>query len=352
MVSTGFQVQSLILSGPQLLGVSLGRLDQDLQLAQIRLFACLDIERHLRYNAGNVEEVRKHRTTTGRSEACPTRRRPRRRLSRSIWRSSSSHMFRMERERYKAVQAHAEAHNESVNSFINWAVDEAMKREEKKPMVVDRARKEGNAFYDSFWGYYINIEKRFIDTERYVSFGPRNGEAYSVEFNSLLQLTCSQLDTVFRHLVSCGNTGHRVDEDYSMGKYFDLITTHYPDFPDRSIRSIILNTMLTPWDSWKSQPPKNSPVWWRAYISTKHGHKDMLDADEKETYMLANQKNVILSLAGLYQAEMYLFRETVHSDGSSFPDVPGPGSELFQIEDWGNKWVMQTRTIGFKRAYT
>ena len=36
---------------------------------------------------------------------------------------------RMERERYVAVQAHAEAQRESTTAFINRAIDEAMERD-------------------------------------------------------------------------------------------------------------------------------------------------------------------------------------------------------------------------------
>lgn len=36
---------------------------------------------------------------------------------------------RMERDRYAAVQAHAEARGESVNGFINRAIDETMGRD-------------------------------------------------------------------------------------------------------------------------------------------------------------------------------------------------------------------------------
>lgn len=36
---------------------------------------------------------------------------------------------RMEREKYEAVQAHAEAHGESVNGFINRAISEAIERD-------------------------------------------------------------------------------------------------------------------------------------------------------------------------------------------------------------------------------
>lgn len=38
--------------------------------------------------------------------------------------------LRMEREKYALVQACAEANGESVNSFINRAIDEAMQRNE------------------------------------------------------------------------------------------------------------------------------------------------------------------------------------------------------------------------------
>ena len=37
---------------------------------------------------------------------------------------------RMDREKYEAVQAHAEAHGQSVNSFINEAIDEKMERDQ------------------------------------------------------------------------------------------------------------------------------------------------------------------------------------------------------------------------------
>ena len=36
---------------------------------------------------------------------------------------------RMEKLRYEAVQAHAEARGESVNAYINKAIDERMERE-------------------------------------------------------------------------------------------------------------------------------------------------------------------------------------------------------------------------------
>ena len=42
---------------------------------------------------------------------------------------------RMEREKYETVQAHAEARRESVNGFINRAIEETMERDTDPPEV-------------------------------------------------------------------------------------------------------------------------------------------------------------------------------------------------------------------------
>ena len=42
---------------------------------------------------------------------------------------------RVEKGQKEAIQAHAEAHSESVNGFINRAIDETMERDNKKPQT-------------------------------------------------------------------------------------------------------------------------------------------------------------------------------------------------------------------------
>ena len=44
---------------------------------------------------------------------------------------------RMDRERYDAVQAHAEARSESVNGFINRAITETMERDNGAPATSE-----------------------------------------------------------------------------------------------------------------------------------------------------------------------------------------------------------------------
>ena len=49
---------------------------------------------------------------------------------------------RMERERYADVQSHAETRGESVNGFINRAIDETMERDNAAPAASDGLEKE------------------------------------------------------------------------------------------------------------------------------------------------------------------------------------------------------------------
>ena len=45
---------------------------------------------------------------------------------------------RMERERYAAVQAHAEARGESTTAFINRAIDETIERDNAAPGALGK----------------------------------------------------------------------------------------------------------------------------------------------------------------------------------------------------------------------
>lgn len=42
-------------------------------------------------------------------------------------------LLRLPRGKKETIQAHAEAHSESVNGFINRAIDEAVERDESAP---------------------------------------------------------------------------------------------------------------------------------------------------------------------------------------------------------------------------
>lgn len=49
-------------------------------------------------------------------------------------------LLRMPRGRKEIIQTHAEAHSESVNGFINRAIDEAIERDESAPAASEGQR--------------------------------------------------------------------------------------------------------------------------------------------------------------------------------------------------------------------
>ena len=51
-------------------------------------------------------------------------------------------------------------------------------------------------FVKSFWSYYLELERQFLETKRYVEFSENNSKAYSVEYLKLYQAICSEIDTV------------------------------------------------------------------------------------------------------------------------------------------------------------
>ena len=46
-------------------------------------------------------------------------------------------LLRLPRGKKETIQAHAEAHSESVNGFINRAIDEAIERDESAPAATE-----------------------------------------------------------------------------------------------------------------------------------------------------------------------------------------------------------------------
>lgn len=64
-------------------------------------------------------------------------------------------------------------------------------------------------------------------------------------------------------------------------------------------------------------------------------------------YKLANQKNVLHSLAALFQLELYYFRTLQQTYFPTDTDMPDSPSKLFTIEDWGNSWVVLDMWLKF-----
>ncbi len=79
------------------------------------------------------------------------------------------------------------------------------------------------AFIKNFWSYYLELERQFIETRRYVEFSAENNKAYSVEYLKLYQAICSEIDAVGKEIAADVVSGFVVDTDTNI-KNGDIIS--------------------------------------------------------------------------------------------------------------------------------
>lgn len=123
--------------------------------------------------------------------------------------------------------------------------------------------------------------------------------------------------------------------------YCKKITTKYVDFPKDSVRFLLCNIDLKPWDGWtfvdkvtkdgKNIVTSQNPSWWRNHNQIKHS-RTSFDGG-KQNYKKANQNNVINALAALFQVEMYFYNLLADNENLE-RKTPLPKSKLFSIPRW------------------
>lgn len=56
-----------------------------------------------------------------------------------------------------------------------------------------------------------------------------------------------------------------------------------------------------------------------------------------EWYKYANQENVLNALSGLFQLNMYFYKEIINKESpDELLEVPLPTSKIFRLENWGD----------------
>lgn len=198
-------------------------------------------------------------------------------------------------------------------------------------------------YIKTYWKYYKSLEQRFARTEEFVAFDDVNNKTYSIEYLTLLQTICSEIDVVAKAIASHFNPSFNAKDanikkwGYEVQKYLTSITTQKVNFNTE--------TELTPWAGWDIEERLNknnkpyiayvegcgSPDWWNAYTSVKHARTTIDDG--RVNYQKANQKNVINALAALYVLHRLMMKEL---DEHAY--VLLEKSELFRIPDWYDEY--------------
>ena len=201
---------------------------------------------------------------------------------------------------------------------------------------------EFTTFVDAYWKYYITLEKRLIRTEEYVAFDEFNNNAYSIEFLSLLQIICSEIDVLAKAIVTFYDSEFKA-KNAGIHKWGFELQQHFPELTDQNIIFRESRTFV-PWAGWKIEKvaDKNgrlyykyaegqkSPAWWNAYNKVKHARTTI----EKENinYRNANQKNVLLALSALFLLNRFMMKEL---NPKGYPTIEK--SSIFAVYGWNDE---------------
>jgi hypothetical protein len=165
----------------------------------------------------------------------------------------------------------------------------------------------------------MSLENDLQNLKNFVELDDKNFDTFSMEIFKLLQLSCSEIDSVCR--VLCNQIDQSKDfhdETTYSGKinlYRETIITKFPKLPTTQIIIPGPSSPVKPWEDWIK---KNSPYWWVGYNKSKHYRHS--------SYEQANLKNMLMSMAGLMILILYLYR----SVSGQKKDNPSPLPKFFK----------------------
>lgn len=201
-----------------------------------------------------------------------------------------------------------------------------------------------------YWNYYLELESRFEQSRRYISFDSANYAIYSVEYIQLLQAICSGIDVVGKVIAQYNNKNFVVDNKTNIVKWgFEVQKC----FKDIDLWTIYFDNAieLRPFSRWKYKEgtAKNpivlfdntcsTPKWWLDYNKVKHARTSVDEKEQIQNYKLANLKNVIYALGALYILEMILLQKFAGVDLDSCKIYSVKESSLYtwSMEDMKRK---------------
>jgi len=154
------------------------------------------------------------------------------------------------------------------------------------------------------WKYFLSLEKDLVNLKNFVEIHQDNYATYSFELSKVLQLSCSEIDSICRLLCKVIDPQNDFpNEDTRSGniaEYKRIILEKYPKFTQSEILIPDLGEKILPWDEWSS---KNSPSWWEEYNKVKHYRHSC--------FKYANLKNTLYSMSSLMVVILYLHRAVV-----------------------------------------
>jgi len=166
------------------------------------------------------------------------------------------------------------------------------------PLIEELHRKYlGYAWYNELVGYlsirYRPIETRILNSLRYVELHPRNKDAFSYEFGSIIRDVGSIFGSTLEKLVR--NTAKETRDRYDIRDYLQFLVDEVKDVDlmGAELNSPFRNRVVLPFENIKDATLRTSErlAWWDAYNNLKHS--------DFENYESGCLKHVIYGIASL-----------------------------------------------------
>lgn len=157
---------------------------------------------------------------------------------------------------------------------------------------------------------YHPIERRILDSLRYVELAPENGTTFSYEFGSIIRDIGSSFGSVLDKIV--GNTFAKSSKTYDIRDYRKFLVEEVDDIDSIATRlaTPFVRNLVLPFGEIKEC--KSRLRWWDAYNNLKHSEIDNL-----QDACLSNVVYGMASLAILYD----LMDRYRRAEGRLFPQI-------------------------------
>jgi hypothetical protein len=148
------------------------------------------------------------------------------------------------------------------------------------------------------WNYFLALESDVERLARFVEFTMSNFETHSIEMAHLFLAASSEVDVVVKQLCSLINPESNAGD---IAAYRSVLLEGLPEMSGTDVLVPRYGLSLQPWDHWLHD---KTPDWWHAYNKVKH--------QRGENFRLANLKNVLNSMAGLFVVNLFYHRATIN----------------------------------------
>jgi len=176
---------------------------------------------------------------------------------------------------------------------------------------------------EKHWNYLLAIENDLTELSRYVEFDEKNFECFSIEIARILLTSAAEVDVVCKQI--CRKIKPMLKakdlEKLKIHGYRDTIKPVFPGVPQFEVSMLRFGLKLHPWEEWSGR--RVNPRWWCAYNKVKH--------QRDSEYEMANLKNALNAVAGLFVMVLYLYKEKAKLGEL----VPSPQLLHVGAEHWG-----------------